>query len=267
MHDSAQERRRSRSVSAAPKALAHDGGDPARQRFSGGLVRCGGLHLDLDDRERGAVAEHDAVLCLDAGQAIVDLRLGQAVRAQDDLMAPALDAVQDRRQHRALEHRRHLARDAGQERGVALAERDRKARRGTLRVRQDGGAARKIRLLFVARRHRQVEALEARADRRERRGVALEGHGEHARDALGRDVVRGRPEPARAHQHVALTAEAQQRGADRRRVVRHACDLGDDEACARQRLAQPRSVGVHELASGELGANRQYGRGRHRYTM
>src|SRR5690606_36210943 len=104
---------------------------------------------------------------------------------------------------------------------------------------------------------------EARADHRERGLVALERRAEHARDALGGDVVGGRAEPTRAHEHVVFSSEPRQRRAEGRRVVRHDGHLEHDEAELGERLREPGGVRVQELAPGELRSHTENRRGRH----
>ena len=91
------------------------------------------------------------------------IRRGRRRDQRGDAAARRRRARARRVAHLAVHHRLHLARRARQQRDHALAVLDPQARRGAVRIGEDGGAARHLRLAAVDRRHPPAARREARS--------------------------------------------------------------------------------------------------------
>ncbi len=108
----------------------------------------------------------------------------------------------DRGRHERLEHGLHFEGHAGHEIGEGAIELELEARRRAIRVGQNSRTNRKIRLFCVGCGHLPTEAREPLADGFERRFVTGQRDARQVSRALRGDVIRGRPEPPGAHDHV-----------------------------------------------------------------
>jgi hypothetical protein len=82
-------------------------------------------------------------------------------------------------------------------------------------------------------------------------------HAEQLGHALARDVVRGRSEPARAHDELVCVTEPAQGRDDLPAIVGDGRELPHIEPVIGEGLGQPRRVRVHDLAARELGTDGQ----------
>jgi hypothetical protein len=85
--------------------------------------------------------------------------------------------------------------------------------------------------------------------------MALERHADHGGHAFTRDVVGGRAEAARRDDDAVFASEAAENALDCLAIVGDDHGLGDLVTDEGQLLAQPRRVGIRDLAARELGAD------------
>jgi hypothetical protein len=118
--------------------------------------------------------------------------------------------------------------------------------------------ARHERLAEVVVGHPAATAGEHLADAIGDRLVMFEIDAHHHGDRLSGEVVMGRPEPAADDHGVGLVQQASQLGGDASDVVAD-LDLHERvDATGGELLAEPRRVGVDDLAEQQLGADRQH---------
>ncbi len=193
---------------------------------------------------------------LDREQRLRDLRLRHAVEAEHPRLERARAGQQRAQRRRRDRHGPHRAQLAGRSRqhdderpAVPL---DDEAGRGPDRL-EDRGAARDHRLLAVPGPHRllAVGAPAGAVAAQDREDPLLQGRVEHHLQArerthdLGREVVRGRPEPAGGEDQVdALAGEELERGADVVRAVGDHDDVRQLDAALAQPLGEPGAVAV-----------------------
>ncbi len=213
------------------------------------------LHLDLG--EVRAIAERQPfVPFFEPAKCLRHARLGHAERPHMHLMRFAFGKRGDRRHDRLLKDMLHLAGHAGNEKQAGGAERHREARCGAHRVVEHVRAFREIALLRIRFGHHPSERLELLPNTFDDALVAPKLHAGCLGCRRGGEIVRGRPEAARRDDNTMQFRKSLYQRHDSVHVVVHRGVLDDSEPELGQLFAKPGSVGVHQLTTGELGADR-----------
>ena len=191
----------------------------------------GELHLDLGE-VRAEAELHPGEALLELREHLVRRRLGEAEAAQDadvedrGLGAEPLEARDDL----LGEHALHLARDAGHEEEVGAADARREAGRGADGVRAPRRAPGSSPACGCSR----ASSVRARLQRPSMYASAvsssLSGDAEDLGGDLGGEIVDGRPEAARAEDHVGRAAELAEGGLEHGAIVADGRVAGDLEA-------------------------------------
>ena len=185
-----------------------------------------------------------------------DPGFGHPERAQVHLMGSRFGKGGNGRPDRLLKEVLHLAWHARNEKEARLPQRHRETRCRTHGVRQNLGPFGEVALLRVRFRHHPSEQLELLPNPLDDAFVTAKLYPRSLRRRLRCEVIGRRSEPARHDHDTMRLGQPVDDRHDSIELVVHGEVLDDVEAQLGELLAQPRGVGVHQLATGELGANR-----------
>ena len=215
------------------------------------------VNLYLDFGEVRAIAERQAfVLLLELVKRLSHAGLGHSEGADVHLMGSGLGKRGNGGHDRLVEDVLHFARHARNEKEPRLSQTQGKAWRSAHGVRQDLRALRKVALLGVRLGHHPTERFELLPNPFDDAFVTAKPDARGRRRRHSGEIIGRRPEPARHDDDPVRLCKASYERHDSLEPIVDGGVLDDFESELGQLFAEPRSVSIYQLTTGELGANR-----------